>query len=287
MPIRFVVYIDEAGDPGVRSVKPINPAGASEWLILAGFLVRIENDRQCISWAREIIGKFRNAQSTILHFRNLLDVKKRIACEIVAQKPCRFFIVASNKKNIAGYRNLRIQDGNKNWLYWWLSRLLLERVTEFCEARAQRDGMRDARLRIIFSRRGRLRYSEFDKYFRRIRGQSYAGALHVSQGDLRWDLIDFEEVRVFDHDERAGLQLADIGASAFFQALERNRPADCIPDYAYLLKPVVARRNRWSKAFGFGLKTMPDTHMMGLSTQQQQIFEQFGYDREGWRAPGS
>ena len=31
----YVAYIDEAGDQGLRKVKPIDPDGASEWLIVS------------------------------------------------------------------------------------------------------------------------------------------------------------------------------------------------------------------------------------------------------------
>jgi hypothetical protein len=65
--------------------------------------------------------------------------------------------------------------------------------------------------------------------------------LKLGLGDLRWSVMDLEEIFVLDHRSRAGLQLADIGAGAFFQAVERNRPADCDPQYTKSLRPVIAR----------------------------------------------
>jgi hypothetical protein len=32
----YVAYVDESGDPGLDTVKPIDPGGASEWLVVAG-----------------------------------------------------------------------------------------------------------------------------------------------------------------------------------------------------------------------------------------------------------
>ena len=32
--IGYVAYIDEAGDAGLKTVRPLDPSGASEWLIL-------------------------------------------------------------------------------------------------------------------------------------------------------------------------------------------------------------------------------------------------------------
>ena len=39
----YVAYIDEAGDDGLRAVKPLSRPGSSEWLILSAVVVRAEN----------------------------------------------------------------------------------------------------------------------------------------------------------------------------------------------------------------------------------------------------
>ena len=109
--------------------------------------------------------------------------------------------------------------------------------------------------------------------------------LVLDQGDLHWSVIDFEEIFVLDHRARAGLQLADIGAGAFFQAIERNRPADCDPRYAKLLRPVIGKSAR-GHFLPFGIKTRPELHEMGLVPEQQEIFEFYGYNPKGWQAPG-
>jgi hypothetical protein len=81
MPVSFVAYIDESGDTGLESVKPIDAGGASEWLVLSCFLVRAVNDAKLPDWVREIQSKFKNVQSPHLHFANLLPFKKLIACQ--------------------------------------------------------------------------------------------------------------------------------------------------------------------------------------------------------------
>src|SRR5205823_6606343 len=171
------------------------------------------------SWSREIIGQFTNHRRPDIHFSSLLPIKKAIACRAIATKPCRFFVIMSNKKNIEGYRNPNLDDNNKAWIYWFLARLLLERVTEFCEALVPDEDRGAVKLRIVFSRRGGLRYIDFVNYMRKLQRQSRAGTLVLGQGDLRWSTIDFEEIFVLDHAARAGLQFADIGAGAFFQAV--------------------------------------------------------------------
>jgi hypothetical protein len=50
----------------------------------------------------------------------------------VAGLPIRCFVVCSNKKNMKGYINpWAAQIPSKNWFYCWLTRVLLERITEF------------------------------------------------------------------------------------------------------------------------------------------------------------
>src|SRR4051794_40819015 len=128
MKVGFVAYVDESGDTGIENVKGNRLfGGQSEWLVLSCFFVRIEHDTKVPSWVREITGQFRNHQRPDLHFADLIPTKKGIACRTLATKPCRLFVIMSNKKNIEGYRNPNIDDNNKAWIYWFLARLLLER----------------------------------------------------------------------------------------------------------------------------------------------------------------
>lgn len=281
MSVEFVAYIDESGDPGTAKVKPLDPDGSSEWLVVSCFLVRIDNDSKCVGWVKEIQSRFRNVQSPHLHFADLLPVKQRIACELLATKPARFFAVMSNKKNIRRYRNFNISDGNKNWLYWWLMRLLLERVTHFCEERIDPSVRGTSKLRIIFSRRGGMKYADFAAYMNKLRRQSSVGMLVLDCGDLCWSVIDDDEIFAYSHKDRAGLQLADVVAGALFQAVERDRPSDCDSACAVALRPRFAK-DKFSRVLGYGIKTMPDLHTMDLAIEQRAVFEAYGYAKGGW-----
>jgi uncharacterized protein DUF3800 len=285
MPVTFVAYIDESGDTGLQAVRPVDPRGATEWLILSCFLVRAVNDAKTLTWVRDIQSQFKNVQSPHLHFADLLPFKKLIACKGLASNPCRIFVVMSNKKNIRQYRNPNLDPRNKAWIYWWLTRLLLERVTTFRERFVPIEDRGKQKLRIVFSRRTDLKYDHFNDYLRKLAAQSRFGELTIDTGDLKWSLIDFDEILVRDHVSRAGLQLADIGAGAFFQAVERNRPTpvDCDPSYAIALSPVMAR-DPFGRIIGFGIKTMPDLLAMALTDDQKKVFEAYG--QKDWQAPG-
>jgi len=283
VPIRFVAYIDESGDTGLENVKPNNsPTGATEWLVLSCFLVKQENDHKCLGWVREIKSKFRNVNSEFLHYKELIPAKRAIACNLINTKTCRFFAVASNKKNIEGHENESaelVSGKGSAWLYWWLTRLLLERVTSFCEDQVAPAERGSAKVLIVFSRRGGLRYIDFRDYLRRLHKKSILGRLNIDKGDLCWSVVDEDEILVLDSKQRAGLQLSDLCAGAFFQALELKSNFDT--QYAKLFKPRMARDKR-NRVLDFGLKTMPELYRMGLSSEQREIFEFYGYSPRGW-----
>ncbi len=81
------------------------------------------------------------------------------------------------------------------WLYWWLTRLLLERVTSFCEDRVPPSERGRSKIQFVFSRRGGLRYVDFRDYLKRLHKQSRLGSMHIDRGDLCWSVVDEEESR--------------------------------------------------------------------------------------------
>lgn len=245
--------------------------------MLSCLLIKAENDHKCLGWVKEIKAKFNVSNSDFLHYKDLIPAKRKIACETINEKPCRFFVVASNKKNIEGKKNeaAAFVGGNGSaWLYWWLSRLLLERVTSFCEDRTPADQRGKWKILFVFARRGGLQYIDFRNYLMRLHKQSRMGSLYIDRGDLCWSVVDEDEILVKDSKERAGLQLSDLCASAFFQALEMKRNID--PQYAKLFKPRLAL-NKSGSVIDFGIKTMPDHRQMNLSKDQREILEFYGY----------
>src|SRR5207248_4007568 len=111
----------------------------------------------------------KNTQGPDLHFRNLNDRQKRIVCAGLASMDVRLFVVVSNKRNMRRHKNDLAAAVSKTraWFYWWMCRLLLERVTEFCE---RRNGSKtpNAKVRLELSRRRDLRYYELTDYLTRV-----------------------------------------------------------------------------------------------------------------------
>lgn len=283
MVVKYVAYIDESGDTGLKGVKPKTANGSSEWLIFGCVLVRIENDAYVFPWVRDILQQMRLHQAKSLHFADLSPGKQKFACSQLATKSCRAFVVASNKQNIQNYENPNLTGTKRHWYYWWMTRLLLERVTDFLKRQYPNGNTEEHKLRIVFSQRGRVKqYEELDEYLTKIYWQSKFQMLYLHDFDLDWSFIDFDEITVQPHSKRAGLQLADLVAGSFFQGLERNRPADCDPTCALMFKPILAK-DKFRRFLGYGLKTMPDLSQIDIHPNQRVLFEEFGFNSEGWK----
>jgi hypothetical protein len=54
LPYAYVAYIDDAGDDGLRKVRPIEPDGASELLVQSAVVVAAQREAEVLPWLREI-----------------------------------------------------------------------------------------------------------------------------------------------------------------------------------------------------------------------------------------
>lgn len=278
MEVGYVAYIDEDGDDNLKKVMPIHKNGASEWLVLSCALVQVHNDYLLDDWLSRSLKSINAFQRKDIHFRDLVDYKKDIVCREAAALPVRFFVVMSNKKNMQNYKNHILAGDRKSWLYWWMTRLLMERVTKFCGQWSRKYHDKPKSLEIIFSRRGDLKYNDLLDYFIKLWVQTENDRLFL-RGEMDWSVIDLSEIYAVPHSERAGLQLADVVASSFFQSVTLSK-GKCNSSFAKALKPRVRRcpsDNGGDRFVGFGVKPMPSIDMMGLTLPQREIFTFYGY----------
>lgn len=283
MPASFVAYIDEAGDDGLWKIQPVDGVGASEWFVLSAVVVPISLGREAI-WVQKILADLGLHQRRALHFQSLDDRRRLAVCHTLASLPVRCFAVASNKINMRRHINEKAARVSypvgRTWFYWWMTRLLLERVTDYCERRSIYEYGKPRLVRFEFARRGGLKYEHCQKYFDHLRVTSREGRLHLKRGDLKWSVVDtMEEIRVFDATERAGLQLADVVAGAFFQAGEGKH------DFAIALEQRMAA-NANGRVFDYGVKLMPDGYLKSTRSNAQGAFHHYA-DLKKQQAPGS
>lgn len=103
-PYSYVAYIDEAGDPGLRRVKPRTPNGASEWIVVGGALIPAELEPDMKIWVQELLAVIASRQLRDIHFQKLNDRQKADVCSLLATKKVRLFAVVSNKQNMEGHQ---------------------------------------------------------------------------------------------------------------------------------------------------------------------------------------
>ena len=269
--VAYVAYIDESGDDGVATVRPRDPKGATEWFVLSAVVVRAEGQSEAV-WVQNILRDIKLDRRGQLHFQPLDDWRKAIVCERIANLPLRCFVVMSHKLNMRGHHNPRAAkvSAGKTWFYWWMTRLLLERVTDYCERRSLRDYGPPRLVHLEFSRRRGLRYPHFQSYLYWLRMQSRADALFLKRGDLKWSVVDpINEVAAYDHPDRAGLQISDAVAGAFYAAVSGDSPN---PQFACALKPRMTL-DRHGNIFGYGLKLTPDGYLKRAPSHHRPLFD--------------
>lgn len=268
----YVLFIDEAGDDGLKRVMPIDNQGSSEWLVISGLLVRAEDESKCRAWLDHIRNDIDATQSDVLHYRKLSLTKRRRSAELLSALPVRSFTVCSNKKNMRGYNNPRAAEaGGKQWFYNWVVRILMERATNFCLQNSMKKLGRPAKMKVLFSARGGHSYGQTKAYWELLRAK---GTPYLKRNQIRFEVLNYRLVDYVPHYLHAGLQLADICASAFYQAIDvqsRNWSTDC----AIKLQPIVAS-SKGARA-DIGLVLQPHWIDKGLSTKQKQIFRHYGY----------
>ncbi|MCC6887240.1 MAG: DUF3800 domain-containing protein [Hyphomicrobiales bacterium] len=276
MSVAYIAYIDESGDDGLSKVKPKDVNGASEWFVLGAVVVAAKAQREA-TWVNKILTDIKLHQRRVLHFQPLDPQRQIRACEAIAKLPVRCFAVVSNKLNMRGHSNPKAArvsySAGRTYFYWWMTRLLLERITDYCERRSLHEFGEPRLVRVVFSQRGGLRYGHCQGYLYWIRQQSKTNTLFIKKGDLKWSVINpLDEIRALAPATSHGLQIADSVAGAFYQA------ANGSADPAIALAPRMAFDTRGS-ILGYGLKLMPDGYLEKCPAHQRPVFEFYSKQR--------
>jgi len=275
----FIAYIDESGDPGLKRVRPIDETGSTEWLVISAVVVRRYRDHETKGWVTDLNKAAGRIHDHVIHFKDLEDTQKLIVCQGMAELPIRIFCVASNKKNMRGYRNEKAEKvGAKQWFYNWVVRILIERVTDYCFRYAVDEGLERRHVKFVFSQTGGHSYSQTAAYHDLLRRQSFGKSIFLNKWAPRPEVMSWHLVENFPHYQRAGLQLADVVASSFYQAIDNLDTGPCCCDYAEALNPRVAwDADNNKRDYGLVLQPTPDWKA-ALSSDQEQIFRFYGYD---------
>jgi len=274
---QFVVYVDEAGDAGLQKVRPIDPNGSSEWLVMSAIVIDRRRQLEVVSWVREIRNALRITQGPALHFRKLSNDRRIAVCQHFAQQPLRGFVMMSNKKNMRQHRNVAAERmSSKQWFYNWCVRLLLERVTDWCEEYSIQKYGEPRLAKIIFSESGKHSYEQTKAYYYLLKRQARAGSTYLNKREIKHSVLDYRLVEKRRSDQIAGLQIADTFASAFNQSVDCFGTTPWNPDFAKLLKPRIATKKGLVENFGLTLWPIP-YFQANLNPRQKIIFRHYGF----------
>jgi len=276
MTLQFVAYIDEAGDEGLGKLKFGSPA-QSKWLVIGGILVRDVHDGELPTWRDEIMAKFPAKKRRDLHFRTLNHDQKVAAVEYMRAKTFGVCCVCSNKITLCDDGELFKRFTQKGYLYNYLTRYLLERLTSAVKDVADRTGQK-AQLRVVFSRRGGTDYQSMRDYMILMRdGKERIRPVR----SIDWSVFSPDDIKVENHSRWAGLQLADVVTSATAAGLEPNIYGNYEPRYANAL----AKRflTKAKKVLNTGLVLVPPIGKCPLDSEQQAFALSLN---ELWQAPG-
>lgn len=268
----LTVYIDEAGDPGAKDGLRYL-ADRFEWLTFGALVVRTSRDSELVEWVKELRQVANARQAAALHYAAVTRERRAPMCERLASKPCRAFVLASHKSNLRQYFNPRLGTMvPAERVYNWCFRLLLERVTAWVENRQRRELGSLEPIRLILARRGHD-YHHFKSYIEKLRHQREHGHLFLKGPGLAVEHLDQTHWRIEPAQTWAGLQLADVVASAFYQGANSASPA-FDQDPAEKLAPII---EGGPNAAGRGLTLWPLPHQGAIPLEARPIFECYGY----------
>lgn len=259
----YIAYIDESGDDGFGNYRvPNQRGGASNFLILSACVIRYSRRLEAVRWRDEIktaTGKQTKGRS--IHFAEFNHGQKRAACSVIQDKPLRFISVISHKPTLD-----ENNFSEKNQLYFYLSRFLIERISWLCRDHRRFVPEGDGRVKIVFSRRGGMSYPDFQNYMQLLKDGGEGRSIH-------WPIIDIGAIEAKDHTRDAGLQLADCGASATANAFEHDRYGNVESQYLHTIRNnVYCRQNNF---LSYGLKFHPahgDIPIDGQQAVSLQVF---------------
>ncbi|WP_347272072.1 hypothetical protein [Sphingomonas sp. CARO-RG-8B-R24-01] len=257
-------------------------------MIVSAAVIPAEFEPDVQVWITELMKLIGSQQLRDIHFQKLRPDRKALVCSYIAQKRVKLFVVASNKQNMQGYTNPKASNIPSNsWFYCWLTRVLLERVTDFVHAASMRKYGEPKLMKLEYSERGGLSYSQMHAYYEWLRLKSASGAvpLYIPWGNLEWSVMHRDLMTVFNHKERDGLKLPDIAASAFFKALDIHDTGACDPAFAKLLAPAMARSPERKLTCGYGVKLLPNWRTLdrfAVPEPQREILRYYGYPGPQW-----
>lgn len=248
----YYAYIDEAGDEGFGKLRSAPSGGQSTWLLIGAILVAKENDHLLPQWRDEILTQFPSkSHKRDLHFVKLKHEQRVAACRLLAEKRFGACVICSDKRQILLLKDTKPELYEKyktnGHLYNYLVRFCLERLTAACAIKSRG---KPCKLYVTFSKRHSTNYQAMRDYLYLMRDDR---EVIKPVRSINWNVLNPEDIRVENHSNRAGLQLADVITSATYQAFQENLYGDVETRYISILDKRFLKENNSIRDCGITL----------------------------------
>ncbi len=156
----FVAYIDESGDEGFNFER-----GSSDWLVLAGIVVRKMEDLNTVKLVERVRGRLSKLPKSPLHFRDLRHEQKLVYLDEISRAPLCAICVLVYKRLMR--QNIFQQEFR---LYFYAARFLIERISWYCRDSRSPSDFGDGSVEIVFSNPSGMSYEELRRYIDTLKG---------------------------------------------------------------------------------------------------------------------
>lgn len=133
-------------------------------------------------------------------------------------------------------------------MYFYFIRYLIERVSWYCRDNFRDGDGGDGTCQLAFSNRSGVSYSEMANYLGLLKKYPITYGVRI-----HWDAIH-PVIKVRQHDQLNGLQIADAVASGMRYAVDPNRHGNTEPRYSVIFRPITYKRGRYRS---YGVKIFP------------------------------
>ena len=270
------VFIDEAGDHGIKPLQPNGTPKGSGWLILGAVAVNANKLDQIEAWCATIRSACGIKAGHPIHYVKLDSQKRQLACEILATLPLRCFVFCSHKENMRGHKNDRAARASKEKNYYFHScaKYLLERISEFGLHQTIKEHGTHKHLSITFDKNEMVPFSRLRTYLDAECKRIEAGLAFHQRRPMKTQVMNMGAMRAQQDHLCAGLQLADLVAGAFHDATQtriNTKPAKSLKHVMWTGKSLrkIIENN--------GVTLFPPYKDSNLTSSEKEIFEFFGY----------
>lgn len=268
------VYIDEGGDPGIRDGLA-HADTRYEWFSTGAIVVRKSRGSETVDWVKAIKSGCNSHQTPDLHYAKLNQDRRVQACKLLAKQPARAFCLLSHKSNLRQHVSPKLGQMKAMEYANWCNRLLLERIMHWAADFYQSENSQPRPLELTFSENKGHSYPKMFSYFETLNMQAKAGGFKLKAKAWHSEMMVRDYWKVIPHEKNAGVQLADVVASAFFQSANFQSPT-FNQEAAKALAPIMARDPQGA-IINTGVTGWPLPSQGLLPKQARPIFEFYGY----------